>query len=262
MASDAWQETCLIGIAKQGSEEVQFASITETIDPDLGEKDIEGQATVSGGRVTLIKPEGDSSLTLEAYPLEAGSGKGFFDLLHADDVITNSTTTSATANKLNDTNRNFTTLGVAAGDRVINTTDDTWAYVTAVDSATVLSISADIMASSEDYILADSPLRVTNSRTRTKYRLLALWTDKTTAVKASEAIANTFNAIRIGLADGYFTKVKPDFTDGVLKFSVTYKCAAFDKSGTGNVMMESCAAGGGSDALPVIADYTTANKFG
>jgi len=26
--------------------------------------------------------------------------------------------------------------------------------------------------------------------------------------------------------------------------------------------MESCAAGGGSDALPVIADYTTSNKFG
>lgn len=262
MANDAWMETCLIGIAKQGSEEVQFASITETVDPDLGEKDIEGVALVNGGRVTVFKVEGDSTITIEAYPLEAGSGKGFYDLLHTDDQITNGTTTGTTTNKLVDTGKNFTTLGVGAGDRVINTTDNTWAYVTAVDSATVLSISADIMVTSEDYILTDAPLRVVNTRNRSKYRILALWTDKTTAVKASEAIANTFNALRIGLADGHFTSVKPTFTDGVLKFTATYKCAAFDKTGTANVMMESCAAGGGSDALPVIADYTTANKFG
>lgn len=262
MVDDAWMEECLIGISVIGGEEVQFSSVTETADFDIGEKDIEGLALTNGGRVTKHTPEGDSTITFEAYPLEAGSGRGFFDLLHDEDMLVTSTTTSTTTDKLVDTGVNFTTLGIAAGDKIINTTDDTEAYVTAVDSATILSISSDIMASGEDYIIYDSPYRVVNTRVRNKYRVLVLWTDKSSPVKASEAIANTLNALRIGYADGHFTSVKPSFTDGGLKFTVTYKCAAFDKAASSNVMMESCAAGGGSDALPVIADYTTSNKFG
>lgn len=262
MVYDSWQETCLIGISKIGSQEVQFGGLTETVDFDLGEKDIEGKALVNGGRVTVIKPEGDSSITFEAFPLEAGSGDGFFDLLHADDELVASTTDGTTTDKLVDSGVNFTSLGIAAGDKIKNTTDGTEAFVTAVDSATVLSISSDIMVSGEDYIIYDSPYRVVNSRTRNKYRVLALFTDKTAAVKASEAIANNLNALRIGLAGGYFTSVKPSFTDGELKFTVMYKCAAFAKNASAQVMIESCAAGGGSDALPVVADYTTSNVFG
>lgn len=332
MADDAWMEKCLIGISVIAGEEVQFASTTETADFDIGEKDIEGLALTNGGRVTKHNPEGDSTITFEAYPLEAGAGEGFFDLLHGNGDVVLGTTTATTANKLEDSSESFTTQGVRIGDRITNTTDTTYAAVTAIDSATVLSISADIfisgedytisrgvlivdgtttstttdklvdssetfttrivagdkvrnttdnteayvtavddantlsissdiMATGEDYIISESPQRVINNRVREKYRVLVLWTDKSAPVKASEAIANTLNALRIGYADGYFTSVKPSFTDGGLKFTVTYKCAAFDKSATSNVMMESCAAGGGSDALPVIADYTTSNKF-
>ena len=332
MADDAWMETCLVGISKIGGEEVQFQSITETADFDIGEKDIEGLALVNGGRVTKWNPEGDSSITFEAYPMEAGAGEGFFDLLHGDRTIVTGTTTATTGDKLVDSSENFVTRGVQvgdkianttdttyaivtaidsattlsisgdvmasgenytittgttvvtgtttgtttdklvdsgevftnrveAGDRVRNTTDDTEAVVTAVDDATTLSLSADIMASGEDYIITSSPNKVVNNRVRTKYRVLVLWTNKAGTVRASEAIANTLDAMRIGYADGHFTSVKPSFTDGVLKFTVTFKCAAFDKSGAANVMMESCAAGGGSDALPAIADYTTSNKF-
>ena len=262
MVNDAWMEECLIGISKIGGEEVQFSSLMETADFDIGDKDIEGIPLVNGGRVTKWTPEADSSMTFEAYSLEAGAGEGFFDLLHVDDVLVTSTTTGTTSDKLVDTNSNFSTLGVAAGDKVRNTTDDTEAVVTAVDSATTLSIDSDIMASGEDYILTDSPYRVINSRTRVKHRIVVLWTDKTTAVKASEAIANTLNAYRIVYADGYITSVKSIFTDGIVKHTITYKVTAFAKNATGNVMEESCAAGGGSDALPVIADYTTSNKFG
>jgi len=262
MVNDAWMEECLIGISKIGGEEVQFHSLMETADFDIGDKDIEGIPLVNGGRVTKWTPEADSMVTFEAYSLEAGAGEGFFDLLHVDDVIVTSTTTGTTSDKLVDTGVNFSTLGVAAGDKVRNTTDDTEAVVTAVDSVTVLSIDSDIMTSSEDYIITDSPYRVTNSRTRVKHRILVLWTDKTSPVKASEAIANTLNAYRIGYADSYITSVKTAFTDGIVKHTITYKVVPFDKSGASNVMQESCAAGGGSDALPVVADYTTSNKFG
>jgi len=332
MADDAWMENCIIGISVIGSEEVQFSSITETADFDIGEKDIEGIALANGGRVTKWNPEGDSVITFEAYPMESGAGEGFFDLLHGNETIMSGVTTATTANKLVDTSESFITQGIrvgdritnvtdttyavvtaidsatqlsvsadvfasgesytifrgvlivdgttdgttasklvdssetftnriAVGDKVRNTTDDTEAYVTAVDDANTLSLSADIMASGEDYIITESPQRAINNRKRTKARVVVLWTDKTSAVKASEAIANTYNALRIAYADGHFTSVKPSFTDGALKFTLTYKCSAFDKSGNSNVMIESCAAGGGSDALPAIADYTTANKF-
>jgi len=262
MAQDAWMETCLIGISPIGEQEVQFAGIVETMDFDIGEKDIEGKPLVNGGRITKWLSEGDSEVTLEAYPLEAGNANGLYDLMHSNAILVASTTDSANTSKLEDTTQNFSTLGIATGDKVVNTTDNTVAYVTAVDDSDTLSISADIMGSGDDYTIFNSPLRIVNDRTRTKHRLLALFTDKTTAVRASEAIANTFNALRIGVAGGYFTSVKPSFTDGELKFTAKYKCAAFDKRGTAQVMMESCAAGGGSDALPVIADYTTSNTFG
>ena len=258
---DAWMETCLVAIGKIGYPDVQFAALTETVDIDIGEKGIEGLPLTSGGRVTKFNAQGDHSVTFEAYPLEAGNGRGFFDLVNSPDLIVSSTTTATTSNKLTDTNVNFTTLGVAAGDKIINTTDNTSAIVSAVDSATALSISSDIMASGEKYLLFDTPLRVTNDRNRDKYRVLILWTDKA-AILAGEAIANTYNALRIGLVEGYFTSVKPSFTDGILKFTVVYKTTAFDKSASGNAMVESCAAAGGSDALPAIAQYTTINKFG
>ena len=61
------------------------------------------------------------------------------------------TTTSTTSNKLVDTEGAFTTDGTAIGDTVKNTTDSTSASVTAIDSASTLSIDSDIMISGEAY---------------------------------------------------------------------------------------------------------------
>lgn len=69
-----------------------------------------------------------------------------------------SVTTSTTADKLVDTEGAFTTDGTVVGDTVHNTTDDTSALITAIDSASTLSIDTDIMASGESYeILASEP---------------------------------------------------------------------------------------------------------
>lgn len=196
---DAWMEECLIAISKVGGSDIQFAAETETVDFDMGDKDIEGIPLLNGGRVTKWSPEGDATITFEAYPLQAGTasgsdGKGFFDLMHSVD--------------------------------------------------------------------GSAPIRIVNDRNRDKYRVLVLWTNDPTPTTGQAATADTFSAFRIGLADGHFTSVKPSFTDGTLKFTVTYKCAAFDKSAVGNKMMESCAGASGSDILPAIASYTTSYKFG
>ena len=60
--------------------------------------------------------------------------------------------TAGTSSKLTDTNKSQFVAGDATFEKVIhNTTDDTWAVVEAQDSTSVLSISADIMASGENY---------------------------------------------------------------------------------------------------------------
>lgn len=66
------------------------------------------------------------------------------------------TTTGTTANKLVDSGATFVTDGVKAGVVVYNTTDSTQATVTAVDSETQLSVSADIFTSGEDYNVGSS----------------------------------------------------------------------------------------------------------
>ena len=66
------------------------------------------------------------------------------------------TTTSTTANKLVDSGGDFVNIGIKAGMIVYNTTDSTEATVTAVDSATTLSLSADVFTSGEVYVIGDA----------------------------------------------------------------------------------------------------------
>lgn len=58
---------------------------------------------------------------------------------------------ATTIGKLVDTTKDFIALGVSVGNIIYNTTDNTAATVTAVDSATVLSVSADVFALGEAY---------------------------------------------------------------------------------------------------------------
>jgi hypothetical protein len=73
-------------------------------------------------------------------------------------VIVTSTATTTTANKLIDSTRNFSSSGVnplnvQVGDIVYNTTSSTAATVTNVDSATQLSLNANIMTATNAYTL-------------------------------------------------------------------------------------------------------------
>lgn len=64
------------------------------------------------------------------------------------------TATSTSTGKLVDSNATFT--AVAVGKTVYNTTDNTFAVVTAVDTPTQLSLSSDVMVSGEAYVMGDA----------------------------------------------------------------------------------------------------------
>jgi hypothetical protein len=188
-----WSETALLDIAAQGGGEVEFRTITETVDIDIGDKDFDVIATLKGGRLVKFNPQEPTTITLEAYPLEAGTdsgteGKGFFDLMHTAD--------------------------------------------------------------------ASQPVKVPVDRTRTPYRMCVMWTDAGTISATGQVIAPTNSALRVIAADGYFTSVKPSFTDGVLKFTVAFKVPPFNKAGTALVQVESIG-GSATATLTAVASYTS-----
>jgi hypothetical protein len=71
-------------------------------------------------------------------------------------IIDSGTATSTATDKLIQTAQNFL-LTVAIGCKVKNTTDNTWATVTAVDSNTQLSLDTDIMTSGETFEVYANP---------------------------------------------------------------------------------------------------------
>lgn len=75
------------------------------------------------------------------------------DLSQSFDSLTNSTTTGTTGFKCVDAGATFLTDGVIVGAIIKNTTDTTYALVTAVDSETQLTLDTDIFTSGENYYI-------------------------------------------------------------------------------------------------------------
>lgn len=93
--------------------------------------------------------------------------------------------TSTSASKLVDSAASFTSDMV--GKTVYNSTDDTWARIGAVDSATQLSLDQDIMVSGESYVIANA---------------------FATVQKAIDAIPGSYNCnTTVRISNGTFTDV-------------------------------------------------------
>lgn len=70
--ASAWSETCLISITRKGGSEIQFAAMTETVDIDQGDKDIDQVVVLSGGRLVKKIPQDITTITFEGYPIGIG----------------------------------------------------------------------------------------------------------------------------------------------------------------------------------------------
>ncbi|MBI2412468.1 MAG: hypothetical protein HYV24_04585 [Deltaproteobacteria bacterium] len=129
-----------------------------------------------------------SSTITRGYTLYVALNSGPFyggnDAMADGLQIAAGTATSTTANKLIDSAASFTSDMV--GKTVYNSTDDTWTYITAVDSTTQLSLYQNIMASGEAYVIANAFVTVN---------------------AALAAVPGTFNCnTTLKISDGTFTE--------------------------------------------------------
>lgn len=194
LKAGAWSETALVTIAKYattGGTDVQFAALTETIDIDIGDKDIDQIASVAGGRLIKKIPQDITTITFEGYPtdIDSAGGTGVSQMFHGG----------------------------------------TW------DTT--------------------EPMAVTSSLGRDKFRIAVLWTDDTTATGATGTTAATTNSYRIIFAHAYMVSCKPSFTDGVLKFTFSFKCPAFNPNGIALIKEDS----GDATALTALTSYNSTN---
>ena len=97
------------------------------------------------------------------------------------------------------------------------------------------------------------PMSIALDHERNKYQMVLLWTNNTATTTASSTVTNTNLAFRVVAQNGYFTGIKPSFTDGDLKFTVTFKCPPFDKAGAANVTFEST---DGTADLAAVGSYS------
>lgn len=195
MVNDAWLETAYLTITKEDGSDREFRTILDECSINPGSKDIEGIPTLAGGRIVKFTPQGDGTITLSGYALEAGTdtgstGKGFMDLIADTD--------------------------------------------------------------------ASQPLVIPSTLVRNQYRIAILWTDDSTVTGAAGAVASGSYGLRFVAAEGYFTEINADFTDDILKFSITFKFVPFDKAGSSNFKWESCDA---TTTLDALAAYTSSAKW-
>lgn len=106
MTNETWSETAYVAITKSGSgSDVEFYAITSSVEVTVGDKDVDFMPMLNGGRLSAFKPQADTTITLDLYPLQAGTatgttGKGVFDLIGTSDATQPvSIDTSRTRNK-------------------------------------------------------------------------------------------------------------------------------------------------------------------
>jgi hypothetical protein len=186
----AWTETAMITIASDypsgTTATMQISAITETIDIDLGDKDIEGIPNLAGGRCVKITPEADTTITFEGYPIGAGLSY------------------SSASNAVTGLQQEFFG-GTLTTTEPVSLTNTTYA----------------------------------NGVPHHKFTVYVLWTDDSTVTTAKSATAANCAGLRYTFSNCYMVSYKTAFTDGILKSTFKFKCAARSRAGAGNIKVES-----------------------
>jgi len=140
-----------------------------------------------------------------------------------------SVATATTSNKLTDSAGAFTTTAgngviVAIGDIVKNTTTGKFALVTAIDSATALSLSADIMADTNAYSIYPGIGALINQKAIELQVILDVTAAATDATDTLDVYVDTsFDGGASFVNIGHFTQVLGN--GGAKKFIMGFKAA-------------------------------------
>lgn len=104
---------------------------------------------------------------------------------------------------------------------------------------------------------SSEPILVDNTRTRSKFGIILLWSTTLPATAGAQPAAGQY-AYRIQIINAYMTSYKLNYDDKVLSAEVTFKWGPFDKDGSANKREESVS---GTSGQQLPAGITSATSF-
>lgn len=127
-----------------------------------------------------------------------------------------------------------------------------------VSAATSLAGLHDLFFGTED---ATEFIIIDDTRTRNRFRLTILFTNDTSVTSAIGQVASGNDALRLGFADGFITKLDETMEDdGAFRIAFTFKVVPFDSAGTSNIRVQSIDSGDTGN-LTAFSAYTSSTKF-
>lgn len=261
-----------VSISAQSGSDQEFATLTETVDVDAGEKGGEGIPTVKGGRVWKVSPETDTTITFEGYPVTIGQApaqsrqyaEGIAQLFHQLRTSWDASQPLEVINSRNRENYRIAILWTSERERE------------AVNTGITETVLSDSGATWSTNNLVGKVIQMTTGNAKGKtYRVTANAANNITCTGATmladgTATGDGYRVLNTGkgavhfgnegyryrIANARMINCKPAFTDGILKVTFAFKTAAFTKAtATGNITEES-GDGTQSPSLPDLGNYT------
>ena len=295
---DAWQRKACISVecdneAAASYIKLQYEALSETIDIDTGERDLDVINLLNLGQIPKHGAIGICTITFEGYPLEAGTGqtagatrgtpeggvaKGYFEAYayiptrtmqsgsDADETQPFETTMTNTATKFRVavlwTNESDATGTASAASNAAASITGT--SVTTNDHAgKMLEITSGTGIGGNYMIVSHTATVYTLTTGDTPETDLGSSTPNNTYTihpTGSGAVATTTTkGMRFVLADCFCTSCKTTMTDGIVKQTLVFKGAMFTKTGAALCKMESTDAT--SAQLPALGDYAPGSTY-
>ena len=279
-SEDAWQRVAFVEVATSSTVKLQYEAMTETIDIDTGERDLDIINLINLGQIPKHGSLGLTTITFEGYPLQAGTADtsgatrgtpsggmatGYFDVFAS---VQNVDSSSELDIDISNTLSRYR-VAILWTDEAI-TTGTTSAASNATPSITAASETSGVhdgkrirmtsgAADGADYMIvsndATSVYTLTSGDTPQTDMGGAGPTDTFSIFPTGScALQSGSKGFRFVLADCICTSCKTSFTDGIMKQTLVFKGRAFAKNGTRILCkMESCTS---SDTLSDLGNYT------
>lgn len=279
-SESAWQRKAYISVENTTLVKLQYEALTETIDIDMGERDLDVINLLNLGQIPKHGQIGICTITFEGYPLQAGTADtsgatkgtpsgglatGYFDTFASSQNVDSSSELDI------DMSNTLTRYRVA----ILWTDDADLAGVvgstssnTITGTATTANAHAGKMLEITNEECDGALYMIVSNNATTVYTLTTGDDPDTDGVDATDtylvrptgsgAIITAAKGLRFVLADCICTSCKTTMTDGIVKQTLTFKGRIFSKTGVALSKMESATA---SEVLTALGDYTAGTTY-
>lgn len=282
---DSWQRKAFISVESSSTVKMQYESLTSSISIEVGEREYDKIDLLNLGQIAKHGPMGIVTLTLEGYPMYAGTpdtsdatrgtpksgiAKSYWEVFaqvgHMDtaDPVTNTITNDVTRYRVailwTDQSTLSDTASASSNGAPPTITVDGTPFTADDYNGAMLKMTSGT-ASGGVYMITDtstSAFTLTTGDTPLTDGVADNDSLEVYPTGSSAVVTSGTKGRRFVLADCTCVSCTTDFTDGILKQTLVFKGKPFSNTGSGLVKCESTA---GDVQLVALGDYTPSTTY-